>query len=192
MSQAPIFSIIIPTHNRLKSLIEALESVFQQTVEDYEVIVVDDGSTDGTADAITRFAAENGWRMAERRVAPEDRRSEIGDREPENYEPRMTRMGTDEEATAGRRPGSRAGASESDSLTSKLADSPVSESLTRSASIPASIPATSYSLPATAPEALVGGAGELVAAMCRVAARDGVSRYHKWSGLPFLWDEEWI
>jgi hypothetical protein len=41
------------------------------------------------------------------------------------------------EGKAGLRPGSRAGASESDSLASKLADSPVSESLTRSASIPA-------------------------------------------------------
>ena len=40
-----------------------------------------------------------------------------------------------------------AGASEPDSLTSKLADSPVSESRTRSASGPASLPATSYSLP---------------------------------------------
>ena len=44
-------------------------------------------------------------------------------------------------------------ASESDSLPSKLADSPVSESLTRSASAPASSPATSHSLLATAPEA---------------------------------------
>jgi glycosyltransferase involved in cell wall biosynthesis len=40
-------------------------------------------------------------------------------------------------------------ASESDSLASKLADSPVSESLTRSASIPASLPATSHPPPAT-------------------------------------------
>jgi hypothetical protein len=50
--------------------------------------------------------------------------------------------------------GTCAGASEPDSLTSKLADSPVSESFTRSASSPASLPATSYSLLATAPEAL--------------------------------------
>jgi glycosyltransferase involved in cell wall biosynthesis len=50
---------------------------------------------------------------------------------------------------AGLRPGSRAGASESDSLTSKFAESPVSESLTHSANIPASIPATSHPLPAT-------------------------------------------
>jgi GT2 family glycosyltransferase len=50
--------------------------------------------------------------------------------------------------------GTCAGASEPDTLASKLADSPVSESLTRSASGPASLPATSYSPLATAPEAL--------------------------------------
>ena len=50
--------------------------------------------------------------------------------------------------------GTCAGASEPDSQTRKLADSPVSESLTCSASGPASLPATSYSLLATAPEAL--------------------------------------
>jgi len=43
--------------------------------------------------------------------------------------------------------GTCASASEPDSLTSKLADSPVSESPSRSASGPASLPATSYSLP---------------------------------------------
>jgi hypothetical protein len=51
---------------------------------------------------------------------------------------------------AGLRPDSRAVASESDSLASGLADSPISESLTRSASIPASLLVTSHSLPATA------------------------------------------
>jgi glycosyltransferase involved in cell wall biosynthesis len=56
---------------------------------------------------------------------------------------------------------SQAGASESDSLASKLADSPVSESLTLSAIGPASLPATSYSLPDTAPEALMACVGRL-------------------------------
>jgi glycosyltransferase involved in cell wall biosynthesis len=56
-----LFSIIIPTHNRLKSLIDALESVFQQTVEDYEVIVVDDGSTDGTAEKM--LEAFGNWKL---------------------------------------------------------------------------------------------------------------------------------
>ncbi len=44
----PFFSVIIPTHNRKALLKRALESVWTQSFTDYEVIVVDDGSTDGT------------------------------------------------------------------------------------------------------------------------------------------------
>ena len=46
----PLFSVVVPTYNRLPLLIEALDSVWRQTFTDYEVIVVDDGSTDGTAE----------------------------------------------------------------------------------------------------------------------------------------------
>ena len=49
----------------------------------------------------------------------------------------MTRMGTDEAETQGGAQGTCAGASESDSLASELADSPVSESLSRFAIGPA-------------------------------------------------------
>lgn len=46
----PAISVIIPTYDRKHQLGRALTSVFQQTESDYEVIVVDDGSSDGTAD----------------------------------------------------------------------------------------------------------------------------------------------
>ncbi|MQC26246.1 MAG: glycosyltransferase family 2 protein [Chloroflexi bacterium] len=44
----PRVSVIIPTHNRAAFLLEALASVFAQTITDYEIIVVDDGSADDT------------------------------------------------------------------------------------------------------------------------------------------------
>lgn len=48
-------SVIIPTYNRLPMLKEAIHSVLDQDFEDFELIVVDDGSTDGTSDEIRRY-----------------------------------------------------------------------------------------------------------------------------------------
>lgn len=44
----PLFSVIIPTFNRAALLREALDSVVRQTFRDFEVFVVDDGSSDDT------------------------------------------------------------------------------------------------------------------------------------------------
>ncbi|RPJ03642.1 MAG: glycosyltransferase [Spirochaetaceae bacterium] len=53
---AQLISVIIPTHNRLAFLKDAVASVLNQTCCGYEIIVVDDGSTDGTAE----WLSENG------------------------------------------------------------------------------------------------------------------------------------
>ena len=50
----PRVSVIIPTFNRLAFVTEAIESVRKQTYTDYELIVVDDGSTDETPQTLLR------------------------------------------------------------------------------------------------------------------------------------------
>ncbi|MFH1879124.1 MAG: glycosyltransferase family 2 protein [Candidatus Omnitrophota bacterium] len=52
----PLVSIIIPTHNRHELLTRALRSVFAQTFEDYELIIIDDGSSDATRACIDKLA----------------------------------------------------------------------------------------------------------------------------------------
>ena len=46
----PFVSVIIPTFNRLRLLTETVESVRNQTFRDFEIIVVNDGSADGTSE----------------------------------------------------------------------------------------------------------------------------------------------
>lgn len=53
----PLFSVIIPTYNRLELQRLALASVWAQTFTDYEVIMVDDGSTDGTWEELRAFGS---------------------------------------------------------------------------------------------------------------------------------------
>lgn len=54
----PLFSIIIPTFNRSDLLVEALDSVRRQPFQDYELIVVDDGSTDDTPSTLERYGRD--------------------------------------------------------------------------------------------------------------------------------------
>jgi glycosyltransferase involved in cell wall biosynthesis len=67
----PIISVIIPTFNRAHLLGRALQSVKDQTVEEWECIVVDDGSTDNTAQAMQVFLTDKRFRYITR---PADRK----------------------------------------------------------------------------------------------------------------------
>lgn len=50
-----MFSVVIPLYNKEAFIQRALDSVHQQTLVDYEVIVVDDGSTDGSINIVNRY-----------------------------------------------------------------------------------------------------------------------------------------
>ncbi len=50
--QDPTVTVVIPTFDRLVLLSEAVESVKAQTYDDWELLVVDDGSTDHTAEYV--------------------------------------------------------------------------------------------------------------------------------------------
>ena len=57
--QPPRFSIIIPTYNQAAYLAVALRSVLDQTFRDYEVVVVNNYSTDATGSVLERFEKED-------------------------------------------------------------------------------------------------------------------------------------
>ncbi|WMJ72090.1 glycosyltransferase family 2 protein [Cytophagaceae bacterium ABcell3] len=53
------FSIIIPTYNRAKLLKKAVDSVLSQTYPHYEILIIDDGSNDGTQDMVYKVFSED-------------------------------------------------------------------------------------------------------------------------------------
>lgn len=55
-SSDPFFSVVVPTFNRKDMLQDAVESVLTQSFNDLELVVVDDGSTDGTSDWLESVA----------------------------------------------------------------------------------------------------------------------------------------
>ncbi len=55
---ANLVSVIIPTYNRADLVCESINSVFAQSYRDFEILVVDDGSTDNTAEVLRPLAAQ--------------------------------------------------------------------------------------------------------------------------------------
>jgi len=64
----PEVSVVIPTYNRAAMVREAALSVLAQRGVDYELIVIDDGSTDGTAGDLARLREESGGQVRIERI----------------------------------------------------------------------------------------------------------------------------
>jgi len=54
----PVISIVLPTFNRAKTIGRAINSLLEQTYQDYEIIIVDDASEDETEEIVKGFADE--------------------------------------------------------------------------------------------------------------------------------------
>lgn len=56
MNNMPLATIVVPAYNASEYIGECIESLLAQTYQDIEILIVDDGSTDGTAGLVRRYA----------------------------------------------------------------------------------------------------------------------------------------
>src|SRR5437764_6248747 len=59
-AQRPILSVVMPVHNALPHLDEAVQSILGQTYTKFEFVIYDDGSTDGSTERLRYWAEQDG------------------------------------------------------------------------------------------------------------------------------------
>jgi cellulose synthase/poly-beta-1,6-N-acetylglucosamine synthase-like glycosyltransferase/peptidoglycan/xylan/chitin deacetylase (PgdA/CDA1 family) len=59
MSPAPSFAVIVPAHNEERVIVDSIESLLQSNNRDFEIVIVDDGSTDRTCSVVRQAFGDN-------------------------------------------------------------------------------------------------------------------------------------
>ena len=55
MNDSALFSIVIPLYNKEKKILDTIDSVLAQSHCNFEILIVDDGSTDNTRDILDKY-----------------------------------------------------------------------------------------------------------------------------------------
>ena len=50
-----MISVVIPLYNKEEQIADTLQSIFEQTFQDFEIVIVDDGSTDNSVEEVEKF-----------------------------------------------------------------------------------------------------------------------------------------
>lgn len=61
MNEKPLVSVIVPSYNHVRFVEQTLHSILNQTYKNIELIVIDDGSTDGSHELLERLSKEHGF-----------------------------------------------------------------------------------------------------------------------------------
>lgn len=56
-----LFSFVVPVFNAKTFIRKCLDSILAQSFKDFEIVIIDDGSTDGTSEILDEYAAKNNW-----------------------------------------------------------------------------------------------------------------------------------
>src|ERR1044072_3635762 len=58
-SRKPVISVVMPVHNALPYLHESINSIVGQTLNDFEFVILDDASSDGSSEALQAWAQKD-------------------------------------------------------------------------------------------------------------------------------------
>jgi glycosyltransferase involved in cell wall biosynthesis len=68
----PLISVVMPVHNALPFLDQSIRSILEQTLRDFEFVILDDASTDGSVELL------RGWSLRDRRIRLHESKERLG------------------------------------------------------------------------------------------------------------------